>query len=919
VGQVIDFAFLGLGLAAVYTLLAQGIVLIYRGSGVVNFAHGAFALLGAIVFTELTQSAGLNWALALVLTVAAGVVLGAFVQNAVMRRLMGAAPIARIIATLGIMLIIESAAGLHYGALFVLVPQFLPAKQLHFAGVSVLSDRLILFGIGLLVTLVLDLTQRRWLVAVATRAAAENDLAASTLGWSPNALASVNWAIGGALACLAGALIAPLSGLLVTNMVLLVVPALAAALLGGFDSFWVTLLGATGIGIAQSEIERWWSLQGAADAVPFLVIIVVLVVTGRSLPLRSYINERLPSVGSGLIRPVPTIAMIVLTVLLVAFVFNQTWLAVFTVSLSTAVIFLSVVVVTGYAGQVSLAQYALAGLGAFVAGRLIAADGWPFWAAGICGVIASVPIGVAFALPALRTRGVNLAVVSFGLGVAVSSLIFDNPAYTGGISGTQIGPASLFGWDVDSIIHPARYAMVVFVCFLAAAFVVVNVRRSAAGRRLIAIRENERAAASLGVSVVGAKLYAFAVAATIASVGGIVMSFQDPSIVFTNFDPFQSIFAVVYTVIGGIGYVLGPLVSTILVSGGWGTLLSPLLSGISDYLALIGGVGVVVTLMFNPDGIVPEVIKGLGEALGKLARLGQRSAFAPLTRGLARLVAPSRPAMTRLARASVEVRQRVSARALEVEALTVRFGGVVAADRVSLRVSPGEIVGLIGPNGAGKTTVIDAITGFVRPSGGAVRIGDEDLLKMSTNRRVRAGVARSWQSLELFEAVTVGENLQIASESGSHTWWSGLRSLAYPRRAELSQSATAAVAEFDLRDDLVRRPGDLPYGRRRLVGIARTVALNPSILLLDEPAAGLSESETSELGELLQRLATGWGMGILLVEHHVEMVLATCNRVVVLDFGKKIAEGKPTQVRSDPAVVVAYLGAPEPVGVSHGS
>ena len=252
--------------------------------------------------------------------------------------------------------------------------------------------------------------ESRTLIGLATRAAAENDTAAAALGWSPNLLATASWGVGGALAGLAGALVVPITGLLPATISLLIVPALAAALVGRFDSFLLTTVGALVLGIGQSLLQRYWTQTGVADAVPFVAIILILVLTGRSLPIRGHLTDRLPKLGNGVIRPVPVLVCSAAGVLLMAFAFPANWIDAFTVSLSVAIVVLSVVVLTGYAGQISLAQYAMAGLGAFVSGRLVSALHWPFELALPAGVIAAVPLGLLFAVPAMRTRGVNLAV-----------------------------------------------------------------------------------------------------------------------------------------------------------------------------------------------------------------------------------------------------------------------------------------------------------------------------------------------------------------------------------------------------------------------------------------------------------------------------------------------------------------------------
>ncbi len=262
--------------------------------------------------------------------------------------------------------------------------------------------------------------------------------------------------------------------------------------------------------------------------------------------------------------------------------------------------------------------------------------------------------------------------------------------------------------------------------------------------------------------------------------------------------------------------------------------------------------------------------------------------------------------------AATDVRDRVEPRTLEVRNLTVRYGGVVAVDDLSLVVNPGQVVGLIGPNGAGKTSVIDAVTGFTRATTGSVLLDGRELVKFTAARRARAGVSRSFQSLELFEDATVLDNLRAASDPRDKV--SYVRDLVYPVAPPLPGQVVAAIREFGLEDDLMRHVSDLPYGQRRLLAIARAVATQANVLLLDEPAAGLGDVETAELSHLVRRLADDWGIAVLLVEHDMNFVMSVCDRIVVLDFGRQIAEGTPDVIRRDPIVVAAYLGEHEEEG-----
>jgi sulfate-transporting ATPase len=923
--QILTYAILGLGAGAAYGLMGLGVVLIYRGSGVLNFAQGAIGMIGAYAF-YLGRQAGWPAVPAGLLAIFVSIAIGIGAQLLIMRPLRSAPAISRLIATLGIFALLLGFGQWEWGTDNArIVSAILPSGSVDLgAGIRVGTAQLTILGIGLALTAVLAVFYRRTRFGLATSAVAENQLASSALGISPDVIGTVNWVLGSVLATVAAILIVDLGTLEVENVTLLIIPAMAAALLGSFRSFPFTMGGGLLIGVIQSE-AAWLSSKfngnGWGDAVPFLVIIAVLVIRGRGLPIRGSRSERPPGIGTGRLRPIPLIVASVLAIGLMAFVFSPTILSSLEITFSLGLVGLSIVVVTGYAGQISLAQMALAGMGAWIASRLVATTGVPFWVALLAGIAGAVPIGIVVGLPALRTRGINLAVVTLGLAVVVESLILSSTSLTGGYIGTTVGSPSIFGIDLDTFSYPPRYAIFCFLVFLLGALMVGNLRRGRAGRGMVAIRSNERAAASLGISVPRTKLAAFGLASAFAGAGGVLLAFQQETVVFIpTFEAFQSIFAMVFSVIGGIGFLVGAAVGAAYApSGFFPTAIAQIFNGSgfatfisqSDVGEMILGISVLIVLWQFPNGLASQHLP------------------APVARQVARLKAwltsrlPQRTPTLRPLQVRPDGQAGDRDHRLNVSGITVRFGGVVAVDNVSLSLRSGQVHGLIGPNGAGKTTMIDVITGFVRATEGVITFDDTDVTRLSPADRARRGIGRSFQSLELFETMTVREN--ILSACDSRDWHSIVSCLVRPGADIYSRAALAAVKEFGLEEDLDRRPADLPYGRRRLVAIARAIASGASVLLLDEPAAGLDDHEAAEVCDVIRRLATDWNLAILLVEHNVSLVLRACDEITVLEFGRLLAQGSPEQIRHDPAVIAAYVGSaldrtegtqPEPLAVA---
>ncbi len=888
--EVIRFALLGLGVGALYAFASQGLIVIYRGTGVLNFSLGATAIAGVYLEWELQYEHGMPFLLASLCGVALSAMLGVLTHWVIMRPLRYASSLVRVIATLGVLVTIQAGVVIRYGSNARKVDSWLPTSRATlWSDVGITVDRLILFAIAAASAFGLWLLYRSSQFGLATEAVSESERSASAVGISPNRIAVLNWALGSAIAAIAGILVVPIITLQVTAMTSLILAAMAAALIADFRSFPVATGAGLVLGVGQTLVGRYADQQGLGPSLPFLVIIVFLVFKGRSLPLRDYFLKQMPMLGNGrlswdwMLLGFGFVVFLMLTK-------QAKWVDALTVTMGVGIVMLSIVVLTGYAGQLSLGQYAMAGFGAYVAGRLVSVFDIPFLLGLVVGVVATVPLGIVFGLPAVRTRGINLAIVTLGLGTTMELMLFRNRSYTGGVQGTQVGNPDIFGFDIGSIKHPARYGIFVVVMAMLAVVVVSNVRRGRSGRRLIAVRTNERAAASLGIDVMVAKLFAFAFAAAIAALGGILLAFRLSSISYQSFDAFTSVTYVGLTLVGGVGHLLGAFVGGTMATAAVNQeIMESTWDGVGRWIQLISGIAILLTVLGYQDGVAAEWVKMF--RLFKKARKWGRSYIIEL----ADVSAPD----------TGGEHSKVPARTLALDGLTVRYGAVVAVNDVSCRLEPGTVTGLIGPNGAGKTSLIDAISGFATAEG-RVKLDDLELSDQPAVKRARAGVVRSFQSLELFEDSTVFENLSVAADP--QDFRSYLRDLVWPVNPPFPPEVVRAIIEFQLDEDLHRDVKDLSYGKRRLLAIARAVAMHPSVLLLDEPAAGLSSAESMELAAVVRRLAEEWGMAVLVVEHDMNFVMGVCDHVLVLDFGRLIASGSPQQIRSDPAVIAAYLG-----------
>jgi ABC-type branched-subunit amino acid transport system ATPase component/branched-subunit amino acid ABC-type transport system permease component len=893
--EILRFMLLGLGTGGVFAMLAQGLVLVYRGSGLLNFSQGAIMMAGAYAFYVCTSKLNMPLVAGTVIALAFSGLLGALIHLVVLRHLQRSSTLTRVTATLAVTIALQAAAYLIFGYEPLAVKSIVPMSTVHVFSnqLGIGANVLAILLISLVITIVLTVAYRVTSFGRVTTAVAEKQRIAAALGHSPDIVASVNWALGGVIAGLGGILIAPILFLDPTQLVLLVLPAMAAALLGGFSSFPITFVVAIVIGMAESLIGRYVSQPGWDSAAPFIVVVLVLLVRGQVLPLRSYVLDRLPAVGSGRIRWGVVLVLYGVGAYL-TLASNLDWGLAFIGTLSLAIICLSVVVITGYAGQLSLAQSVIAGVAALVAARL--AGHTPFLVSLLIGAVAGMCAGLLVGIPALRTRGVTLGVATLGLGSGLVAVVLTNPSYTGGGEGIVVSNQSIFGWSISPIFSANRYAFVSLTVLFLICIGIANLRRGGTGRRLIALRSNERAAASLGIQTSALKAYAFVIAAGIAGIGGVLFAFAQPTVLFNgttdDFSVYASLLVVAMTVAGGVGMVGGALLGSTMLAGG---IVSQLLSGWSSvnlYLPLIGGIGLILVLIQGPDGLFEFNRRIIMSQAEKLSRF------------LPRIPWPRRRRYDPLRASDTAV--RVTPATLTVQGLSVSFGGIKAVSDVDLVVEPGKVHGLIGPNGAGKTTLIDAVTGFVK-STGSVRLGTREISQLSARSRAKAGIARSFQSLELFNDLTILENLVVACEK--QRLYRYVTDMVWPGRPKLSAAAVEAVEDFGLAGIIDKRPDSISFGQRKTVAIARAIAAAPSVLLFDEPAAGLTDHEAAEFARLIRRVADEWNIGVLLVEHKIDMVMSISDTVTVLESGRTLAAGTPQEVMASAAVIDAYLGS----------
>jgi len=653
----LQFILLGLGSGVIFAGLALGLVLTYRASGVVNFAHGAIAMYATYIFSSLLQEGayplpalpnplalveamlgwfGIQvdlpdlptfvqmgdswpWPAALVIALATAGLIGFLFHYLVFRPLRYQPPLSKVVASVGLMLMLQAGIVIRFSNRARNVDNLLPNDGIDVLGTTVPADRFYLLAVILLATTILYLVFQRTKFGIRTRGAAENEQYATLLGISADRIAAINWILAGILAGLVGVLAAPITGLNPLNMTLFIIPALGAALVARFQSFWVAVWVGLGIGAGQSLLQimearlDWVPDINLSQGLPLLVIVIAMMARGQVLPSRGAVERgRLPMALPTRIRPRLMIFWLLFTSVVLIWASFE-WRQAMINTLIGAVLALSLVVVTGFNGHISLAQLSLAGIAAFMLASLATDAGWPFPLAPLGAAVVATGFGLLIGVPALRVRGASLAIITLAAGVAIEVFFFKSDGWLAGDSTREVAAPSLFGIEFgpnspfflgDGKVPSPAFGLFVLAVLTLIFIAVIRLRQSMLGEQMLAVRANERAAAAAGVNVPAIKLAAFGIASFLAGIGGTLTAYKFGTFNMASFGVLGSLSLFAFAYLGGIATVSGSIYAGSLVSEGIGTLaFEKLFFPLGRYEAYLAGIFLVLTALIQPEGI----------------------------------------------------------------------------------------------------------------------------------------------------------------------------------------------------------------------------------------------------------------------------------------------------------------------------
>jgi ABC-type branched-subunit amino acid transport system ATPase component/ABC-type branched-subunit amino acid transport system permease subunit len=877
-------------------------VLTYKTSGIFNFGYGAVAAIVAFCFYFLNVDHGVPWPLAAAISVLVFAPLLGLMLELMARSLADASETTKVVATVGLILIVSSLGQLWNGANPPTFPHFLSQSTVQVLGVNVTWEQVVLFVFSVAAAAVLYWFFRAVRLGIVMRGVVDNPDLVSMAGDDPVRVRRWAWVIGSVFAGVAGLFLAPsqlLDGVTLTTVVF---AAFGAAAIGYFTNLPLTFIGGLVVGIASALVDKYaatisW-IGGLPSALPFLVLFLVLIV----LPRRLLVQRRIAAVvhprRSYHAPPRVRLAAGAVAIALLAIVpaVQASHVAVWSAALVDMMLFLSLGLLVRRAGQISLCQLAFAAVGA-AAFAHFAGDGLPWLLALVLATLVAVPIGALISIPAVRVSGVFLALATLGFGILMEQVFYTRSfmfgASTLGLSVPRPN-VSIAGLNLSSD-NGFYYLLLVITVLVVVAITAIG--RGRLGRLLEALADSPLALETHGVTSSVLKVIVFCISAALASLAGALNASLFQVGIGTYYPSFSSL-------------TLAALVVIITVGDPWYAVIAAIGYAVIPGYVTGATTNSVLTLLFGLAAATAAIGTRAGAMPGRLQefldRLGGRRPAPAAVAGGAEGLAPRPPVPEKKPQPP-----RPSPKdALVVHDLTVRFGGVHAVDGLSLTARAGLITGLIGPNGAGKTTTFDTCSGLTRPSSGRIVLHGIDVTRDGPASRARRGLGRTFQRTELFNSLTVRQNVALGREAslaganplayvlGSR---SGGRLVARAADEALALTGTARIADTQV--------GLLPIGQRRLVELARALAGPFDLLLLDEPSSGLDPEETRQLGQVLRAVVRERDCGVLLVEHDMTLVRQVCGYIYVLDFGQLIFEGTPDGMRSSDQVRAAYLGS----------
>lgn len=885
--DILPFIISGIAVGAVYGLAATGLVLTYKTSGIFNFGFGAIATAAAYAFHWLTVDEAVDWKLSFALSVLVlGPLLGLLMERFA-RRLAPRPTALKIVGTLGLVLIVQGLASIKYGTSTIPVDQFLPGANDSFrvAGVVVTYDKVIITTVAVVTVAALYAFFRFSRAGLAMRAVVDDPDLLAMHATDPRRVRRVAWVIGSTFAALAGVLITPLIGLDAILLTFMVVQAFAAAAIGGFSNIPLTLVGGILVGAAADVANKYalgnnW-LSGLPQAIPFIVLFAVLLVRGRRLvpPTRTVPRPSQPYRAPGWIRAA-TGVLVLVSLLLVPLLVGDN-LSYFTTGLATALLLLSLGLLVQTSGQVSLCHAAFAAIGACAFSQLTLEADLPWLLALVLGGLVVVPVGAVVAIPAIRLSGLFLALATFGFGILVQQLIYPQSFMFTQLAEGREMPHPSFAQD------DTAYYYLVLAVLVVAAFAIVALQRSRLGRMLRGIADSPTSVSAMGLTTPVVRVTVFCLSAFLAGLAGILLGVErnfamSGDAFYGSFNSLTLLAMLALAPFAEPWYALVPAVAAVIPAYVPG-------ADTPYWLNVVFGLSAVLVSMNGGNPRMPPKLRAWFDR-----RTLRRHRAAPLREETAR----------------VPVQRAPGSSGIEVRDLTIRFGGLIAVDSLSLSAPSGRITGLIGPNGAGKTSTFDACSGFNRRIGGTVLLHGEDVTKVAPAARARRGLGRTFQAVELCDTLSVVENVRLGDEAaraGVNPFSQVVASRGAWRTTRVR--ALEALERCGLAEFADVEAGTLSTGQRRLAELARCLAGSFDFLLLDEPSAGLDAHETARFGDLLLEIAQETRMGILLIEHDMALVMRLCTEIYVMDFGKLIFRGSPAEVSASPLVRAAYLGS----------